>query len=235
MSEHTESNPSRPTIRLEEVTALLPGFNCRECGFRDCADFAVNLTEEKTDATVCAFLTQDRFIEKRTALEELLRSRPVIKTTSEIVGIIDNYIADFLLDPLPGECSCREILFPFYQKPYAAGDLIRYRPLGCPIPHFARILESAKGLITVHLIGPCHRTEAGEGMEFEDVGVCMVGGFIGMVQGSRPKVGQTVRFVPNGCMMQKVHSGIIVQMEGSRAQIEGIDLKVWALPEEGMR
>jgi len=28
--------------------------------------------------------------------------------------------------------------------------------------------------------------------------------------------------------MQKVHSGVVVQIEGIKAIIEGIDLKVWA-------
>ncbi|MDK2928789.1 MAG: hypothetical protein PWP73_380, partial [Methanococcus sp.] len=28
-------------------------------------------------------------------------------------------------------------------------------------------------------------------------------------------------------MMQKVHSGVVVEVEGNRVLIEGIDLKVW--------
>jgi len=34
-------------------------------------------------------------------------------------------------------------------------------------------------------------------------------------------------------MMQKVHSGVVVQLVGKRAIIEGIDLKVWAPPIKG--
>jgi len=45
--------------------------------------------------------------------------------------------------------------------------------------------------------------------------------------GRVPEVGETVRFLPDHCMMQKVHSGVIVHSEGRMVRIESIDLKVW--------
>jgi uncharacterized Fe-S cluster-containing protein len=42
-----------------------------------------------------------------------------------------------------------------------------------------------------------------------------------------PNVCDTVVFIPEGCMMQKAHSGAVVHVEGKRLKIEGIDLKVW--------
>lgn len=63
--------------------------------------------------------------------------------------------------------------------------------------------------------------------EFKDIEVCMVGGFEGIIKGKLPAVGETVRFLPGHCMMQKVHSGVVVKLTGNRAIIEGIDLKVW--------
>jgi uncharacterized protein len=52
--------------------------------------------------------------------------------------------------------------------------------------------------------------------------------FDGIVSKGRvPDVGQTVKFLPEHCMMQKVHSGVVVHSEGNRLRIEGIDLKVW--------
>lgn len=213
-----------------DIVALLPGFNCRDCGYSGCAELALALAEKKAAVDKCRFLAQVRYQENLAKLTAMLGGEILIKEEKP-VGVIDGYVADFLLKPLPGECSCREILYPFYHKEYNKDDLIRYRPLGCPLPHFARILEADKGLITVHLIGPCHRIEGNDDMTFEDIGVCMVGGFIGIVEGKKPKVGATVRFVPDGCMMQKVHSGVVVQMENGTAIIEGIDLKVWGLPE----
>ncbi|UEC40229.1 Fe-S cluster domain protein [Methanothrix sp.] len=45
-------------------------------------------------------------------------------------------------------------------------------------------------------------------------------------RGRRPEVGETVRFLSEHYMMQKVHSGAVVHSEGMRGRIEGIDLKV---------
>ena len=52
--------------------------------------------------------------------------------------------------------------------------------------------------------------------------------FEGVVSRGRiPEVGETVSFIPEHCMMQKVHSGMIVHSEGKMLRIESIDLKVW--------
>jgi uncharacterized Fe-S cluster-containing protein len=53
----------------------------------------------------------------------------------------------------------------------------------------------------------------------------MVLAFEGTVsRGRRPDVGEIVRFLPEHCMMQKVHSGMVVHSERNRVRIEGIDL-----------
>jgi uncharacterized Fe-S cluster-containing protein len=219
-------------VTLSGISALLPGFNCRDCGYTDCSDFALALAEKKAGAEACRFLAQARFEDNKNQLEKLLGGGAVLRAPAGPVGVVDGLVADFVLKPLPGECSCREILYPFYRREYRAGDFVRYRPLGCPLPHFARVIDESKGLITVHIVGPRHGTADDGGPVFEDIGVCMVGGFIGVVEGQRPKVCQTVRFIPDGCMMQKVHTGVVVQLENGRAVIEGIDLKVWGLPEQ---
>ncbi len=217
-----------------KILKLLPGYHCGACGFKKCYEFAEALSVNKAEVESCRFIHQEKFRSNLNDIKQLLKSDYLHRKDEKIFGVLDGYIADFLLKPLAGEHSCREILYPFYQKKYEIGNLVKYRPLGCPIPHFAKIIEADKGLITVHLIGPCHRFNSNTDTninEFEDIGVCMVGGFIGIVEGRMPKIGQTVRFLPKSCMMQKVHSGIIVQTEGDKAIIEGIDLKVWALPE----
>ncbi len=79
------------------------------------------------------------------------------------------------------------------------------------------------------MTGPRNRLDE-SGFEFKEVGICMVGGFEGTYTGKPPNVGQTVRFIPHHCMMGKVHTGVVVQCIGNKIIIEGIDLKVWALP-----
>jgi len=227
---------------LNEIEKQLPGFNCRACGHAKCKEFAGALLSEKAAVEKCPYMGQERYKKNRGNIKKTISDKNDYQPEADIKGpgetgikgVIDKYKADFLLEPLPGEPSCREILFPFNREAVAltAGSYIKYRPLGCPIPHFAKITEFDKGLITVHLIGPCgfDRDKKGE-RRYTDIGVCMIGGFIGAVDGELPAVGATVRFIPSGCMMRKVHSGVIVQAEGDNLHIEGIDLKVWAPPE----
>ena len=75
------------------------------------------------------------------------------------------------------------------------GDIFRYRPLGCPITNIARVLESDRGIVTVHLVGPVHLLQGLPAPE--DIGICMVTAFEGLVsRGKRQEVGETVRFLP---------------------------------------
>jgi uncharacterized Fe-S cluster-containing protein len=99
--------------------------------------------------------------------------------------------------------------------------------LGCPITHFARVLRSDRGIVTVHLAGPVHLLQGLLAPEDRHLpgGRLRVEGTVG--RGRRPGVGETVRFLPEHCMMQKVHSGVVVHSEGAMVRIEGIDLKVW--------
>jgi uncharacterized Fe-S cluster-containing protein len=78
----------------------------------------------------------------------------------------------------------------------------------------------------VHLLGPVHLLQGLPAPE--DIGISIVAAFEGTIsRGKRPEVGETVRFLPEHCMMQKVHSEVVVHSEGMRVRIEGINLKVW--------
>jgi len=199
--------------------------------------FAAALAAGQAETSGCPVLLQNRFKGRISAINEILSGlvrerdgRVAEAGTSmedEIVGLIDHLAADFVLSPLEGETSCQEDLHPFDRSVQVGiGDIIRYRPWGCPITHFAEILEVNHGIVTVHITGPLHRI--GKDMEWIDTGICMVVAFEGLVtKGNVPDVGATVRFLPEHCMMGKVHSGVIVHSEGSRVRIEGIDLKVW--------
>ncbi len=219
--------------QVDNIIKLLPGFNCGICGYARCDEFGHSLLKNRTEIEKCRFLYQEIFDKNRDEIREILRQENIIPEEKRPVGLLDGYEADFVLNPLPEEHSCREVLYPFTRKELKKDDIIRYRPLGCPIIHFAKILNEDNGLITVHMIGPCHRIDAETDFDYMDIGVCMVGGFEGIIDGRLPKVGETIRFLPGHCMMQKVHSGIVVQLIGKRAIIEGIDLKVWAPPIKG--
>jgi uncharacterized Fe-S cluster-containing protein len=213
----------------QEITGLLPGYNCGECGYRQCRDFAAALLDGEAELAGCTYLASEKFAGNIPRIRQILDGfGTATEESGAIMGVIDGLEADFVFSPLPGEPSCREDIHPF--DPGVGpdvGEYVRYRPLGCPVTHFARVLDMKRGIITVHLVGPIHRLGRDD-VAFEDIGLCLVVGFDGIVsKGSVPDVGQTVKFLPEHCMMQKVHSGVVVHSEGNRVRIEGIDLKVW--------
>lgn len=206
---------------------FLPGFNCGRCGFGSCTEFAEVIQTKSVSMELCPFLTQERFTSNKIEIERLVAGR-LNGCQKKIVGVIDSYEADIILDPLKGEISCREVLMPMALVDLQVGEVIEYRPLGCPIVHYGKVLKVDHLLVTVHLIGPCRRRESET--KFTPVGCCMVIAFEGKFHGKNIKVGETVRFLPKHCMMQKVHSGVVVKIEDENILIEGIDLKVWQPP-----
>ncbi|MCW3806606.1 (Fe-S)-binding protein [Plebeiibacterium marinum] len=209
-----------------QILEFLPGFNCGSCKYKSCEDFANALSGNKAKMSQCTMLLQDRFSRQRKALSELLqKSDANIIEECKIVGVIDHYEADIFLEPLNGEPSCREVLLPFLNETYSVGEIIEYRPLACPITHYARIIKKEGSLLTVHMVGPCRRMD--RNVKYKSAGLCMILAFEGCYYGKDIKPGQTVRFLPKHCMMQKVHSGVVVNVVDNRVLIEGVDLKVW--------
>jgi uncharacterized Fe-S cluster-containing protein len=81
-------------------------------------------------------------------------------------------------------------------------QIFRYRPLGCPVTHIAKVLRFNHSIATVHLVGHVHLI--GGSPAPRDIGICMVAGFEGIVShGRRPDVGETVRFLPEHCMIRR--------------------------------
>ena len=183
-----------------------PGYNCKRCGYDTCNDLLKATKREESEQKKCPFVKP---------------TINCIKTDNNLYGIIDGIKADFRLKPLPNEPSCRERLLPLTPGRTKKGTFIKYRPIGCPVPHFAKIIEWREGLITVHMVGPRAVKK------YKDIGLCMVIGFEGIVDGSVPQVTQTVKFIPDCCMMSKCHSGVCTSVEGKKIRIEGIHLAVW--------
>jgi uncharacterized Fe-S cluster-containing protein len=223
---------------MAEISKMLPGYNCGECGHRQCKDYAEEISI-KGDISRCRYLELERFIDTKAEIQQFLSTHIVALDKVEdlplacqgygdgITGLKGDRKADFSLGPIPGEPSCREDLYPFARPTdIEPGDVLRYRALGCPVIHFAKVMRYSQGIATVHLAGP-HQL-LGEEFQYKDVGICMVTGFVGSVNKGRiPDVGETVKFLPSHCRMQQVHSGVIVHSEGSQLRIEGIDLKIW--------
>jgi len=202
---------------------LLPGYNCGRCGHPSCRSFAVALGEGKR-LEDCPLLGQERYAPNLEELRKLVRE----DAPNSFPGLVGGSTGDVLLGPLPGEPSCREDIYPFDRDVRALpGEPITYRPLGCPIVHFGNVLDVNHSILTIHLTGPLNRLGENDYHPLE-LGICQIAAFEGVVLNDRIlEVGETVRFIPHHCMMQKVHSGVVVRSEGDQVRIEGIDLKVW--------
>lgn len=208
----------------KNIVKLLPKFNCGACGYPNCYSFAQKLQSNPQLLPDCTVLAQDGFKHNRQKIELMLESSSFCRDP-RIFGLIDNMEADFILHPLANEPSCRETLAFFSSCIVNKGVLVRYRPLGCPITHFSRVIEVDHGLLDVWVEGPCMRL--GREVAVVELGICLILSFQGTIEGALPNVGQTVKFLPDKCMMGKVHSGIIVQIEDQHVRIDCIDLKVW--------
>lgn len=138
------------------------------------------------ELSACTALRQERYRQDREWPEQALAGNDRLpEAEAKPVGLIDGYEAG----------SRREMLLPLVPPDLQAGEVIRYRPLGCSITHFARMRAKRDGLLVVHIVGPRHRMGDAE-FRFTDTGLCMVIGFEGDVKGKLPSVGQTVRFTP---------------------------------------
>ncbi len=210
--------------KIREIENLLPGFNCGACGFMKCSSFAAEIGLRKSELQDCPVLNQERFQPNKATLQKLLDNEQQ-DLRSKITGLIDGAGADFALYPLKDEPSCRETLVCFSSIKPEKETIIRYRPLGCPITHFAKVIEINHGLPDVWVIGPGKLLQRNE--KAVEVGICMILSFQGIIKGKMPKVGQTVKFKPAHCMMGKIHSGVVVHLEDDKTRIDCIDLKVW--------
>jgi ArsR family metal-binding transcriptional regulator len=61
-------------LKPSDIQKLLPGTNCKECGFRSCLAFAFKLVDQKIEVVKCLPLFLDAFKEKRKVLLEILRN-----------------------------------------------------------------------------------------------------------------------------------------------------------------
>lgn len=216
------------------LLSQLPGYNCSRCGFNSCELFLSHIIEKKIknidDAlNLCPFIGKGRFEKSKHNILELVNSNFKSFDGNNIYGVIDKIKADFILGPFINETSCREDIYPLDKsKTINVNDYITYRPLGCPIIHFANVMDINNSILTIKVIGPQNRIiDSLEKRKPLDIGLCIILAFEGLfLKGKKPQVSQTVTFIPNECMMQKVHKGIVVSCEGKKIRLESIDLKI---------
>ena len=61
-------------LKPSDIQKLLPGTNCKKCGFRSCLAFAFKLVDQKIEVLKCIPLFSDENKEKRKVLLEILHA-----------------------------------------------------------------------------------------------------------------------------------------------------------------
>jgi uncharacterized Fe-S cluster-containing protein len=108
---------------MAEISKMLPGYNCGECGHRQCKDYAEEISV-KGDISKCCYLELDRFIDTKAEIQQFLSTHIVVE--DKIAGLKEGQKADFSLGPISGEPSCREDLYPFARpSDIELGDVLR--------------------------------------------------------------------------------------------------------------
>ncbi len=225
------------------LLAYFPRYNCSKCGFIRCEDLIeellINLKNKnekyfeeyiKEKIDLCPFIGKGRFENyKEIIIKYIIKEKTNLKFQKDmnIFGIIDNIKDDFILSPLSGDSSCIEEIYPLNKNINVnINNYITYRPLGCPIQHFAKVISINNSILSIKMIGPQNRIYNLNENPI-DIGICLILAFEGIFSiGKKPNVGDTVKFIPNECMMQKVHKGIVVSFEGKKIRLESIDLKI---------
>jgi len=200
-----------------------PGRNCGACGYGTCDEFSRALDAGVRTTHDCPF-TSDPISQEHPDAGTILGS-------ADILG--DPF--DFILHPLPGECSARKILLPF--RPdlverwnIQPGDILTGRPMGagCPVQHVLRVISAnpVSGVLVTHVVGPLFS----RGRAVKDLQAYHIIGFEGMAESFRrsPEFGRRMKFLPAYCMMNLTHTGVVNQIfsrrEGLQVRVEDIRL-----------
>ncbi len=200
-----------------------PGRNCGACGYGTCEEFLIALHAGTRKKEECPFSSQ--------VFRQKIPCNEAVLGTTDILG--DSF--DFILHPLPGECSARKILLPFRPDlvekwDIQPGDILTGRPMGagCPVQHVLQVLSASRvsGVIVTHVVGPLYS----RGREVKDLEAYHIIGFEGMAESVRqsPVFGRRMRFLPAYCMMNLTHTGVVNQLfsrkEGLQVRVEDIRL-----------
>ncbi len=200
-----------------------PGRNCGACGYGTCDEFSRALYSGVRTIQDCPFSSHP--------IDLGHPCSGTVLGSADILG--DSF--DFILHPLPGECSARKILLPFRPDlverwDIQPGDILTGRPMGagCPVQHVLRVISAStvSGVIVTHVVGPLFS----RGRVVKDLEAYHIIGFEGMAESIQrsPEFGRRMRFLPAYCMMNLTHTGVVNQIfsrkEGLMVRVEDIRL-----------
>ncbi|MDD1693583.1 MAG: Fe-S cluster protein [Methanoregula sp.] len=201
-----------------------PGRNCGSCGAANCSDFLLLARQGKKDLPDCPYYPR--------------RSGPdPVQAVSSCSGRdLLGFDYDFIVSPFPGEPSARRYIQPLRADladrwGIGPGDILRGRPVepSCPIQHVLRVIsvDPVTGILACHTVGPA---VARKSPAVYDIRAYHEIGYEGIAETVRhePVIGFRMRFLPQNCMRQMVHSGVVQMVlnksSGTHVRIEDLQM-----------
>ena len=210
---------------MAAALARLPGKNCGQCGFPDCAGLAALAARQPEALRRCVYLPAEP-----PAAPPPDDAAPASDAAwTDMLG----RDFDFVLEPFPEDPGPRETILPF--NPANAerlgvreGDVLLGRPawVGCPVTHAGRVMaapDRLNGTIEWCVVGPL----AARGGAIE-IGQYNPVAYEGLVRTRRVglDIGRRYFFLPQRCMLQSRHSGVVTALarrpDGLQVRLEGI-------------
>lgn len=226
----------------ERATFSFPGLNCGLCGYKTCSEFSTAVEENAELIERCIHLVKPQYENQWPASAEGgdncdSCSSPCSRNPEARNSWKDSLSRelDFVLDIIPNEPGPRETIRlhnPMLTRELdiQPGDILIGRPLGmscgCPITHcgVAVDVDRKTGIIVWCITGPLSPRHN----EFKDLGYYSAEAYEGIVKESKVelKVGMRYWFMPQKCMLQWRHSGLVNFINrtsrGLQVRVEGL-------------
>lgn len=229
----------------------LPGLDCGDCGFRECAEFAARLADSPELILRCTHLSnRDATPTCGAGQREACLAPGASSLLTGPCGACPGAVApaaeatwldslgrefDFYLEHFPEDPGPREVISPHNpiitrEMDVRPGDVLIGRPLGiscgCPITHCGHVVEAdhRTGVITWCVTGPLAPREKG----CKDIGYYTAEAYEGLAVQARSelRIGMRYWFQPRMCMLQWRHSGLVNYLNklpnGCQVRIEGL-------------
>ena len=89
---------------MAEISKMLPGYNCGQCGHRQCRDYAEEIVEIG-DLSKCPYLELERFSNIKADIEEYLSTHTIVEHIVSKNMVPEHFIDEKGIEDHPVHCQ----------------------------------------------------------------------------------------------------------------------------------
>ncbi len=89
---------------MAEISKMLPGYNCGECGYRQCRDYAEEISK-MGDISKCPYLDLERFSDTKADIKEYLSTRVIDEHAASEHTVPEHLADENDIEDLPAHCQ----------------------------------------------------------------------------------------------------------------------------------